>query len=141
MLHSFGVITFLQKFYCLMNTWHESLASCSAPQENNYTVANLFPPQDPPESATDYDDAKDVERVDGEEAFVGRKELEENGEERRGAWSDDDGSREYTGGNALGRMSNARPPLAQFHQPITGGPHYGYEEQRGRQSYRDGFSP
>lgn len=28
-----------------MNTWHESLASCSAPQENQYSIATLFPPQ------------------------------------------------------------------------------------------------
>lgn len=117
-----------------MNTWHESLASCSAPQENSYTVTNLFPPQDPPESATDYDDAKDVERVDGEEACVGRKDPEENDDERRGAWSDDHGGSEY-----IGRMSNAR----QYHQPVLAGPHYGYENSRqgGRQSYRDEFYP
>lgn len=31
-----------------MNTWHESLASCSAPQENQYNIATFFPPSPPP---------------------------------------------------------------------------------------------
>lgn len=35
-----------------MNTWHESLASCSAPQENQYTTESLFPS---PEAAPDSD--------------------------------------------------------------------------------------
>lgn len=32
-----------QQFYCVMNTWDESLASCSAPQENQYTTQMLLP--------------------------------------------------------------------------------------------------
>ncbi|CAM9766795.1 unnamed protein product, partial [Ectocarpus sp. 12 AP-2014] len=45
-----------QQFYCLMNTWNESLASCSAPQENQYTVDALFPPQEPARSDSDHDE-------------------------------------------------------------------------------------
>jgi len=42
-----------QQFYCLMNTWHESLASCSAPQENQYTAEALFPSAEPDREAAD----------------------------------------------------------------------------------------
>ncbi|CBN78420.1 conserved unknown protein [Ectocarpus siliculosus] len=45
-----------QQFYCLMNTWNESLASCSAPQENQYTVDALFPPPEPARSDSDHDE-------------------------------------------------------------------------------------
>ena len=84
-------ICLAQHFYCLMNTWHESLASCSAPQENHYTVANLFPPRDlPSPSATaancDEHDDDDV----GDEAFVwrGAGMDRSNGavEDRRESW-------------------------------------------------------
>lgn len=48
--------TIEQQFYCLMNTWNESLASCSAPQENQYTVDALFPPPEPARSESDHDE-------------------------------------------------------------------------------------
>ncbi|CAM9688686.1 unnamed protein product, partial [Choristocarpus tenellus] len=33
-----------QPWYCFMNSWDESLASCGAPQEHGYSIEELFPP-------------------------------------------------------------------------------------------------
>lgn len=52
-----------------MNTWHESLASCSAPQENQYTTETLFPSPEPPGSDEngdpDHDSDNDNDNDDG----------------------------------------------------------------------------
>lgn len=51
-----------------MNTWHESLASCSAPQENQYNVTAIFPP---PEPAVEDEQDEEWARDDGAEGLRG----------------------------------------------------------------------
>ncbi|CAM9112323.1 unnamed protein product, partial [Scytosiphon promiscuus] len=79
-----------QQFYCLMNTWQESLASCSAPQENQYDVEVLFPTPEPPPSETEQQDHR-PEEEENQQQHDGMGDGDNNGVRSRGGSEDGKG--------------------------------------------------
>lgn len=67
-----------------MNTWHESLASCSAPQENQYTAEGLFPTPAAPDSDGEHQQNPNLHHPhhEGSEEGRGRRDGGSQGYER-----------------------------------------------------------
>ena len=116
-----------------MNTWHESLASCSAPQENQYNIATFFPPPPPqPKQKPPTGSAGATAQEDGEgKEANGKREGGDDENGKNPAYEDEKGDYGY-----VYPYGDQDGPAAVDRGEEPAGPDYGQEmgqryQQRG----------